>query len=114
MCAPWRDQACLRQWHLAVDAHGRAGREGRRGEEQHRVGNIFRLTDMARRQALRRAREQRLALVIGHLVRVSAPPIERLKAENDELPPASALSKAADDNITDLCASFEAYKEAHP
>ena len=63
-----RDQA----WHpsgdgtAAVDAHRRAGREGRRSEEQHRIGDIFRLTDTARRQALRRAREHRLTLVIGH------------------------------------------------
>ena len=33
---------------------------------QDNVGNILWLTDTARRQALRRAREHRLALVIGH------------------------------------------------
>jgi hypothetical protein len=46
-----------------IDPHRRTDGEGCRDKEHHRIRDILRLADSARRQALRRAREHRIALV---------------------------------------------------
>src|ERR1700722_17265843 len=56
---------CSRDSSAAVDAHGGAGGEGRRGEEEHRIGDVLRLTNPAGRQMRGGAREHRFALLLG-------------------------------------------------
>src|ERR1700692_4632315 len=57
---------CSRDSSAAVDAHGRTGGEGRRGEKQHRIGDVLRLTNPAGRQMDGGGGEHRFALLLGH------------------------------------------------
>jgi hypothetical protein len=56
--------ALSRNSAATIDAHYRTGSEGCCEKEHHRIRDIFRLTDPARWQELRRVREHRFTLVV--------------------------------------------------